>query len=71
MGALWDPLDLDQMPTIRPVLDDLRTATVFQTIRSIEFFFLDITTSLFMQFKYIEVISYLSHWFAGKILRVR
>ena len=71
MGAFQDPLDLDQVSPLDPVLDDLRVATVFQTIRSIEFFFLDITTSLFMQFKYIEVISYLSHWFAGKILRVR
>ena len=26
------PLDLDQMPTLRPVLDDLRTGAVFQQL---------------------------------------
>ena len=32
LGAFWDPLDLDQMPTLRPVLDDLRTGAVFQQL---------------------------------------
>ena len=63
-------MGLGHVLTISPALDGLHYYRL-SVANLVEFFFLDITTSLLLSVKGTKVINHLSHWFAGKILRVR